>query len=47
VKEISAWQMAVRFFARFAFVSGLVALLIWITWLILDIKHLQTGFTLP
>jgi hypothetical protein len=47
VKEISALKLAGRFVARFAVVSGLVALLIWITWLMLDIRHLQSGFTLP
>lgn len=47
MKEISALEMAGRFFARFAAVSGGVALLVWITWVMLDLKHLQSGFTLP
>jgi hypothetical protein len=24
-----------------------VALLLWLTWVMLDLKHLQSGFTLP
>jgi hypothetical protein len=47
VKEISLLEMLGRYAARFAAVSGVVALLIWITWVMLDIRHLQSGFTLP
>ncbi|MCP9927445.1 hypothetical protein [Cyanobium sp. CH-040] len=47
MKEISALEMAGRFVARLAAVSGGVALLVWITWVMLDFRHLQSGFTLP
>ena len=47
VKEISALELLVRFFARFAAASGVIALLIWLTWVMLDVKNLQSGFTLP
>ncbi len=47
MKKISLLEVAVQFVARFAAVSGVIALLIWITWVMLDIKNLQSGFTLP
>jgi hypothetical protein len=47
VKEISVLEMAGRFVARFAAISGGVALVVWITWVMLDVEHLQSGFTLP
>jgi hypothetical protein len=28
-------------------VSGVIALLVWVTWVMLDIRNLQSGFTLP
>jgi hypothetical protein len=39
--------MVARLLARFAAVSGAIALLVWVTWVMLDLKHLQSGFTLP
>jgi hypothetical protein len=36
-----------RIVARFAAVSGVIALLVWVTWVMLDIRNLQSGFTLP
>ena len=47
VKEISPLQLLVRMGGRVAAVSGVVALLVWVTWVMLDIKNLQSGFTLP
>lgn len=47
MKEISVLEMAGRLAARFAAVSGVVALVIWLTWVMLDVKHMQSGFTLP
>lgn len=47
VKEISPLQLMVRLGGRVAVASGVIALLIWITWVMLDIKNLQSGFTLP
>ena len=47
VKEISPLQLMVRLGGRLAIASGVIALLIWITWVMLDVKNLQSGFTLP
>ena len=47
VKEISFFELLLRSVARVAAVSGVVALLVWLTWVMLDIKNLQSGFTLP
>jgi hypothetical protein len=47
MKEIGVLELVGRFVARFAAVSGVMALLIWITWVMLDVKNLQSGFTLP
>jgi hypothetical protein len=47
VKEISVLELLGRFAARFAAVSGVIALLVWVSWVMLDLKHLQSGFTLP
>jgi len=47
LKEISFVEVMVRTLARIAAVSGILALLVWLTWVMLDLKHLQSGFTLP
>lgn len=47
MKEISPLELLGRYAARIAAVSGVVALLIWVTWVMLDIRNLQSGFTLP
>lgn len=47
LKEISFTAVVVRTLGRFAAISGVVALLIWLSWVMLDLKHLQSGFTLP
>ena len=47
LKEISPLQLMVRLGGRVAIASGAIALLIWITWVMLDLKNLQSGFTLP
>ncbi|MEO1003325.1 MAG: hypothetical protein AAFX65_09465 [Cyanobacteria bacterium J06638_7] len=47
MKEISTVEMVGRLVARFAAIAGGVALLLWITWVMLDLRHLQSGFTLP
>ncbi len=47
LKEISPLQLMMRIGGRVAIASGVIALLIWITWVMLDIKNLQSGFTLP
>ncbi len=47
MKNVSVAEMVLKSAASFAAVSGVVALLIWVTWVMLDIKGLQSGFTLP
>jgi hypothetical protein len=47
VKEISLLEMVLRTGARLLAVSGVVGLLIWLTWVMLDVRNMQTGFTLP
>jgi hypothetical protein len=47
VKQVSFASEVLRTLGRFAAFSGVAALLIWITWVMLDLKHLQSGFTLP
>lgn len=47
VKEISPLELLLRLTGRFAAVSAVVGLLIWLTWAMLDFKHMQSGFTLP
>jgi hypothetical protein len=47
VKDISLLETVLRAAAGLAAVSGLVALVIWVTWVMLDLKNLQSGFTLP
>lgn len=47
VKEVSFVQVLFRNLARLAAVSGVVALLAWLTWVMLDVSHMQSGFTLP
>ncbi|MEI6829949.1 MAG: hypothetical protein WCK64_08890 [Synechococcaceae cyanobacterium ELA445] len=47
MKEISPLEVLGRFAARFAAISGGIALLIWVTWVMLDVNNLQSGFTLP
>jgi hypothetical protein len=39
--------VVLRTLGRVAAVSGVLALLVWLTWVMLDLKHLQSGFTLP
>ncbi|MFM7549569.1 MAG: hypothetical protein ACKO8I_12025 [Cyanobacteriota bacterium] len=47
MKEVSAVELLARALARLAAISGVVALLGWLTWVMLDLRHLQSGFTLP
>ncbi len=47
MKEISLLEVLLRGAARFAAVSGVIAFLVWITWVMLDVKSMQSGFTLP
>ena len=47
MKEVSALEIVLRSAAKVAAVSGVVAVLIWVLWVMLDVKGLQPGFTLP
>ena len=47
MKEVSAMEIVLRSAAKVAAVSGVVAVLIWLLWVMLDVKGLQPGFTLP
>jgi hypothetical protein len=47
VKEISPLELLLRNAARLAAAAGVAALLLWVGWVMLDLKHLQSGFTLP
>ena len=47
MKEISSLELIIRFIGRMAAVSGVMALVGWATWVMLDIRNLQSGFTLP
>lgn len=47
VKEISLVEVLLRTVARVAAVSGVIAFLVWISWVMLDVRNMQSGFTLP
>ena len=47
MKEIGLFELLLRNAARFAAVSGVIALIVWLTWVMLDVGHMQSGFTLP
>lgn len=47
MKEISPVELLLRLAGRVAAVSGVIALLIWLTWVMLDVQNMQSGFTLP
>jgi hypothetical protein len=47
VKEIGLLELLLRAAGRLAAISGVIALLIWLTWVMLDVKNMQSGFTLP
>ncbi|MEB3303424.1 MAG: hypothetical protein ACKOPT_04360 [Cyanobium sp.] len=47
MKEISLLEVVLRTSARVAAVSGVIAVLVWLTWVMLDVSHMQKGFTLP
>ena len=40
-------ELLLRLAGRVAAVSGMIALVVWVTWVMLDVKNLQSGFTLP
>ena len=47
MKEIGMAELLGRWLGRAALASGVLAVVGWLTWVMLDLKHLQSGFTLP
>ena len=47
MKEVSLLEMIGRSLAKVAAGAGIAALLIWLTYVMLDFGHMQSGFTLP
>ena len=47
MKEVSLLEMIGRSLAKVAAGAGIAAILIWLTYVMLDIGHMQSGFTLP
>ena len=47
MKEVSLLEMIGRSMAKVAAGAGIAALLIWLTYVMLDVGHMQSGFTLP
>ena len=47
MKQVSVTEIVLRSAAKVAAASGVIALLIWVLWVMLDVKGLQPGFTLP
>ncbi len=47
LREMSVVELLLRNVGKFAAASGVIGLVIWLSWVMLDVKHLQTGFTLP
>ena len=47
MKEVSLLEMIGRSVAKVAAGAGVAAVLLWLTYVMLDIGHMQSGFTLP
>ena len=47
MKEVSLIEMIMRSIARVAAGAGVAALVIWLLYVMLDVGHMQSGFTLP
>ena len=47
LREMSVAELLLRNVGKFAAVSGVIGVVIWLSWVMLDVKHLQSGFTLP
>ena len=46
LREMSVAELVLRNVGKFAAVSGVIGVVIWLSWVMLDVKHLQSGFTL-
>ena len=47
VKNVSLVEILLRNIAKVAAGSGIAALLLWLTYVLLDVQHMNSGFTLP
>ena len=47
LREMSVGELLLRNVGKFAAVSGVIGVVIWLSWVMIDVKHLQSGFTLP
>lgn len=47
MKTISTLEILLRTVAKLAAAAGILALLAWLTWVMLDVRNMQSGFTLP
>tara|TARA_E500000178_G_scaffold118536_1_gene118506 strand:+ start:15924 stop:16175 length:252 start_codon:yes stop_codon:yes gene_type:complete len=47
MKEVGLVEVALRTAAKVAAVGGVLAVVIWLSWVMLDVEHMNGGFTLP
>lgn len=47
MKNVSLVEIVMRNIAKVAAGSGIAALLLWLTYVMLDVQHMNSGFTLP
>lgn len=47
MKNVSLVEILMRNIAKVAAGSGIAALLLWLTYVMLDVQHMNSGFTLP
>ena len=40
-------EVALRTAAKVAAVAGVLAVVVWLSWVMLDVEHMNSGFTLP
>ena len=47
MKETGVTELALRPAAKLLAAAGLLALLFWLGWVMIDVEHMNSGFTLP
>jgi hypothetical protein len=47
MKETGFTEVALRTAAKVFATAGLLALLFWLGWVMIDVEHMNSGFTLP
>ena len=47
MREMSLMELVLRNLAKVAAGAGIAAALLWLTYVMLDVQHMQSGFTLP